>query len=146
MREIKLRAWDKLEKKMKEIKSIEFLGLNKKENKNAYLIGFHNSFPKGYKIPIWYKSPQYILENTCYKIIEFTGLHDKNGKEIFEGDIVKGKYGGSGHKVVFHKGCFMLHLYNDDRFLDFYSLELHNFMNLDIEIIGNIYENPELLK
>ena len=77
----------------------------------------------------------------------FTGLHDKNGKEVFEGDIVRhekwdviqGKYVYSDHEVYF-----------DDELLEFglrESNELFHCQFLDeFEVVGNIHENPNLLK
>ena len=77
-----------------------------------------------------------------YKTIgQYTGLTDKNGKRIFEGDIVSlVKHDGLIYKVVYvpcryelvnSKGvnCFVLDIYKSE----------------NIEVIGNIYDNPELL-
>jgi hypothetical protein len=74
--------------------------------------------------------------------MQFTGLKDKNGKEIFEGDILRLYYLESktidGAEVVFsHDGGWVLKSGSD-------------FLNIgtrqdEVEIIGNIYENPELI-
>lgn len=82
---------------------------------------------------------------------QFTGLHDKNGKEIYEGDIVMGKYpmGCFGYDerkalyVGFKESCFkIMHKQEDD-----YEIVLSCASELgDIEIIGNIHDNPELLE
>ena len=75
-------------------------------------------------------------------IMQYTGLKDKNGKEIYEGDVVKchdhptGIYDGVG-EVIFNCG--------------YYSVKallppLHDYGTAWTEVIGNIYENPELLE
>src|SRR5690554_2023207 len=73
---------------------------------------------------------------------QFTGLKDKSGQEIYEGDVVK--YGDTIHEVVFEQRN------NTAYFGLTYSPEetrsFGHYQDLQqIEIIGNIYENPELL-
>lgn len=73
--------------------------------------------------------------------MQFTGLKDKNGKEIYEGDILKEKDGTNGD-VTFQDGAFT---YNNDSDLGDVLLTGLLIFNRKLEIIGNIYENPELL-
>lgn len=78
-------------------------------------------------------------------VMQFTGLLDKNGKEIFEGDIIKNKWG---HNVEV-KIEEITHSDWEDSFAGFgFGMPTHDIEDYkkEIEIIGNIYENPELIK
>lgn len=72
--------------------------------------------------------------------IEYTGLHDKDGQEIYEGDIVRHPNGNL-EKVIFINGCFQTLSTNHPNA----NLSLLNSYSHYIEVIGNIYENSELL-
>lgn len=153
MREIKFRAWDK--------------------DSKQWVDGFEQIEMDGEKCFTWD-----LLEGTSgkYKVIfndvlpnielmQFTGLHDKNGKEIFEGDIVKilerdwpsqlDSFPELTHeqylekltstaRVIFDYGCFKLSPISTKHC--YYSDYAGYTNRRDIfEIIGNIYENPELI-
>lgn len=91
---------------------------------------------------------------------QYTGLTDKNGVRIFEGDILDVSsdvaYGGVavhrlGYFVVeFHNGCFMKSALDDPQLSFFDNAKrkgLYHFISTDIhKIVGNIHDNPELRK
>ena len=109
MREIKFRAWDKWRNKMIQPNDGDFIGWHAMKN--------------------W---------RDCLEVMQFTGLKDKNGKEIYEGDIVEAPHD-------FGPGGFAVR-----RFEVFFDKESGsyqwNYWLMDqAEVIGNIYDNPELL-
>lgn len=76
-------------------------------------------------------------------IEQFTGIYDKNGKEIYEGDIIKKN---NKYVVYFDEGSFNCELFEKDSFMNGIKEPL-NQLNIEyFEIIGNIHENGELLK
>ncbi len=88
---------------------------------------------------------------------QFTGLHDKNGKEIYTGDILQlKKLDGSVllYKIFCVKGGFAFNTHQDDFYktqIEIYFYESTSDMQNSsfistLEIIGNIFENPELLE
>jgi len=73
-----------------------------------------------------------MLNSDNYILYQFTGLTDKNGVEIYEGDVLKTRYG-----TTFY--------YN--YLVDYHLWDINNSIAFsEVEIIGNIYSNPELLK
>ena len=112
MREIKFRVWDIEEKKMINVYGLEFKDT-----------GIVVTSDEGY---------DYIVEEDC-ELMQFTGLKDKNGKEIYEGDIIEGRYGRQ--TVEWHLATGF----------DSGLGELWGTNKEWLEVIGNIYENPELL-
>lgn len=140
MREIKFRAWNKKNQRM------SYWG-----NDFDYITRRHTG-----EIELIYANaggdPQTYIDD--FELMQFTGLLDKNGKEIYEHDLLYFK----GQKVF----CF----YDDTRAIfswamvseyDLWKLghspvgvfgidELSRENNDELEVIGNIYENPELLK
>ncbi len=123
--------------------------LGKKEEDKYYI-----QFADPNYIPDWnmpYRMVQGQVDNNT--IGQFTGLHDKNGKEIYEGDIVlldcyyyeEPAFDGE-FKVIYDdiNGMWLLvDLENKDR--GFAFGEIRSYYKAEVEVIGNIYDNPELL-
>ena len=103
------------------------LFIDEKKDKHEILVGYVN-----YRVG-WEVDPK--------TVGQFTGLTDKNGKRIFEGDILR--YDRYRYSVIFEEGAF-----NCDGFLDnsmdcpycAFSQGTYHF-----EVIGNIHDNPELM-
>lgn len=110
MREIKFRAWDR------DSKQWVFI------NDQNFLLGVDGS----------------INHRPSTVLMQYTGLKDKNGKEIYEGDVVRRHWSGDkpeDREVIFIDGAFM---WGGDKFRTGIDSNW-------AEIIGNIYESPELL-
>lgn len=84
-----------------------------------------------------------------WPLMQYTGIPDKNGNDIYEGDILKlsGRGQDCFFAVDFEEGCFVARVpwkkeYSPElKCYTFFSLEV-----MSVEIVGNIYENPDLLK
>ena len=74
---------------------------------------------------------------------QYTGLKDKNGKEIYEGDILKNKR-EENFKLYWNEEMCAFYLQNISWLSEDTPVEFHRMENF--EIIGNIFENKELLK
>jgi len=132
MREIKFRAWLKKENKMVEVKSLH-LGTRK------IIYGYS-------------ETSQCYGNKSCsfddIELMQCTDIKDRNGKEIYEGDILKvdnyimyGEGSKEYQEVGFEYGSFMTARYGGKAF----NTYLWIIVSDGCEVVGNIYENPELL-
>lgn len=136
-REIKFRVWDKTSDSMLYQDDFERVELDTK-NKMVTLIAEEESDKSHYVLDY--------EDGIEAEILQYTGLKDKNGKEIYEGDIL----------INTNKSKLNLGIENQKylivyRALGFGLKPLFKGMALkfnytDLELIGNIYENPELLE
>ncbi len=115
----------------------------------------YGSLLYGGDIPRIQELPLFSLFTTCLKGTEgqFTGLQDRQGKDIYEGDVVKDDMGRI-MKAGYHnlRPCWIAISATNFHHADFvdwskWDNEIDGYSNtVSVEVIGNIYENPELLK
>ena len=130
MREIKFRAWDTIEKGMWTVVGIE-----------------------------WHTDTVYLRDDThCVQermlhkmtLMQFTGLYDKNGKEIYENDVVKIALNRHDkpmciRHVVWECGRWAVEVGNGD-FVTLDSCPGGYISRNEVQVIGNIHENPHLIE
>lgn len=163
MREIKFRAWDKEDKKLWKVVSITESVWGDCEEAHIRVCELHEN-PS--------KKETDVRMSVEYELIQFTGLKDKNGKEIYEGDIIKYSF-RDGNDI----NTRFMQIYNDgvnfkmkELYRDYWLEKVDGVLKIkhghltkyrgetnllcDVlalviywyEVIGNIYENPELLE
>ena len=122
-REIKFRSWDKI------LKIMSYNPVNAINFKGQFLLNdgkFHD------------------INKTDYILMQYTGLKDKNGKEMYEGDIVK---------IMQETETFFDKVIYDNHLCSFRFEGLSDYCDFcdwlregaEFEVVGNIYENPELI-
>lgn len=134
MRDIKFRAWYKPYKQMCQVESLRFDG-------------------NGVYTAVLIEEPFYdrrLVEADEIVIEQYTGLKDKNGREIYEGDIIfqkplsKNSIGWVG-KIIFKQGAFMAEVYERGKIVMYLFLSDFNPEKTS-EVIGNTHKNPELVE
>lgn len=130
-REIKFRVYDKKLKKYMTLKEYQDLHAIEVETDGTLILS-----------PRYRFMDSMMIDTDAFDVQEFTGLHDKNGKEIYEGDILpftmydlKTEY----YYIVFRNGEFEAINKQDTNFIWRSAWK-------ESAVIGNIYENPDLLK
>lgn len=76
-------------------------------------------------------------------VMQFTGLVDKNGREIYEGDIVKDKYKSIGSVIYHTPYAGFASMIDREEWIN--TIQLDQGRN-KFEVIGNVYENPDLIR
>ena len=130
---IKFRAWLSVSKKMFYVRKIQF---EKDKFTNDGYVWLDNSQNQ---------SDDGQVDLSLVKLSQYTGLKDKNGKEIYEGDIVKDK-DGLLFVVGWGEDTAQFSTYPLDKDNDDHRERFNGEQSDDFEIIGNIYENKNLIK
>lgn len=81
------------------------------------------------------------FSNEDVALMQYTELKDEYGDEIYEGDILSNGNDEKPYKVIFENGSFRAEFKGD---FEEYSFDLIDVVAQSYEVVGNIYENPEL--
>lgn len=121
------------------MREIKFRG--KRIDNGEWVYGYYNqtyTYEQGYRNCIFNHNVGFV-EVLPETICQFTGLHDKYGKEIYEGDIVRFDNHLQGlSKVLYDRGQYTVESKNYSTALT-YRIAIHTI------IVGNIHDNPEML-
>ena len=137
-REIKFRVWDKYKKQMYPISSIDYDIFS--QEIRIIAVGHRNGMCTSYNKN--HNSEK--CDITALELMQYTGLHDKNGKEIYEGDIVVDKEDEVMGEITWNEeeaSFYFSILYEN---VTYEEEKLNDWASV-LEVIGNIYDNPELL-
>ncbi len=132
MREIKFRAWSEETNEMVKVAHLDLTG------ETIYFENGIKSLNIGQELSFW---------NQPFILMQYTGLKDKNGVEIYEGDIVKYQNRLIGYVTyLIQEAGFVVVLKKSDYRLGHRNTNENYELANCHEVIGNIYENPELLE
>ena len=146
MRMIDFRAWDKKKSEIVDVMDIDFSGKK---------VGVCNVPKRMFKDGRLHTIHSIERDWSEVELMQYTGLEDKNNTEIFEGDIVKRTYlfnGGYGEthtgEVVYDKEYARYVISRPQKHIEPKNEDIRNILSdkSTYEVIGNIYENPELLE
>lgn len=143
MREIKFRAWDMSNKKMIYVQ--EGLSLEIHDDGSGCISDLSTESILEFS-PWEYQNRKSFDDKKIMAdagiLMQYTGLKDKNGKEIYEGDIIR--WNPDERKVPIGRNQEVF--WDDTGWAPFRGDMVDGWKSNRYEIIGNIYENPELLK
>jgi uncharacterized phage protein (TIGR01671 family) len=126
MRELKFRAWDKDKKVM----HYDFQFIKSGDGVGQFIL-----FISDKEDNIVKQQNPYPVDR--FEIMQYTELKDKNGKEIYEGDILNKN---QKLEVIYHKGSYCIW------YVDYWFALNEHLTERETEVIGNKYENPELME
>ena len=151
MREIKFRAWDKRNNRMWHDNTESYYNdVLKRPYKQNLMLRMDGDI----RTCQWYEDGVTMHELSDYELMQYTGLKDKNGKEIYEGDIVKNIDDEMIGEIFYHP-LFFAFMFETKEGRGYLGQEANFTIDNEeddrptycpyLEVIGNIYENKELL-
>lgn len=137
----KFRAWDRKNKVMRDVKGLIW--------EETDLIGHYNLIahcpPRGHEFNEWFTVA---LDGSKYQLMQSTGLKDKNGAEIFEGDVLLHTSSSVNYSDTYWHSFVQVYRMDSGAYRikgkHIYDTELMSARNR-LEVVGNIYQNQNLL-
>lgn len=117
------------------MREIKFRGYNGMNWVYSSAVDFHKDTDTYYML-----NPEYDEWEMVNKVGQYTGLKDKNEKEIYEGDLLH-RQAHQDFFVDFHEGYFCVRSTNKVQQINWKPMKLIELLGYDYEVIGNIYES-----